>query len=163
MQACSGTAVMGSIQQPLWTKGSAFSPKGSSFNGFPYQFKLSLVKPCRSSQLEGSLVTGRPPSSVSVSAPEIGGIVDYDMLEKAATLFRPKLIIAGASAYPRDFDYPRMRKIADAVGAFLMMDMAHISGLVAASVVADPFEYCDVVTTTTHKNLAGQHENGPLL
>ncbi|GFZ08556.1 serine hydroxymethyltransferase 3 [Actinidia rufa] len=80
---------------------------------------------------------------------ESTGIVDYDMLEKTAILFRPKLIIAGASAYPRDFDYSRMRKIADAVGAFLMMDMAHISGLVAASVVADPFEYCDVITTTT--------------
>ncbi|GMI92582.1 serine hydroxymethyltransferase 3, SERINE HYDROXYMETHYLTRANSFERASE 3 [Hibiscus trionum] len=86
---------------------------------------------------------------------ESTGLVDYDMLEKTATLFRPKLIIAGASAYPRDFDYPRMRKIADAVGAFLMMDMAHISGLVAASVVADPFEYCDIVTTTTHKSLRG--------
>lgn len=86
---------------------------------------------------------------------ESTGLVDYDMLEKTATLFRPKLIIAGASAYPRDFDYPRMRKIADSVGAFLMMDMAHISGLVAASVVADPFEYCDIVTTTTHKSLRG--------
>ncbi|TYJ32600.1 hypothetical protein E1A91_A05G046500v1 [Gossypium mustelinum] len=83
------------------------------------------------------------------------GLVDYDMLEKTATLFRPRLIIAGASAYPHDFDYPRMRKIADAVGAFLMMDMAHISGLVAASVVANPFEYCDIVTTTTHKSLRG--------
>ncbi|KAL0323773.1 UNVERIFIED_CONTAM: Serine hydroxymethyltransferase 3, chloroplastic [Sesamum calycinum] len=86
---------------------------------------------------------------------ESTGLVDYDMLEKTATLFRPKLIIAGASAYPRDFDYPRMRKIADAVGAFLMMDMAHISGLVSASVVANPFEYCDIVTTTTHKSLRG--------
>ncbi|KAL1834597.1 hypothetical protein DCAR_0104806 [Daucus carota subsp. sativus] len=86
---------------------------------------------------------------------ESTGLVDYDMLEKTANLFRPKLIIAGASAYPRDFDYPRMRKIADAVGAFLMMDMAHISGLVAASVVADPFECCDIVTTTTHKSLRG--------
>ncbi|XP_057524706.1 serine hydroxymethyltransferase 3, chloroplastic [Amaranthus tricolor] len=86
---------------------------------------------------------------------ESTGLVDYDMLEKTAILFRPKLIIAGASAYPRDFDYPRMRKIADAVGAFLMMDMAHISGLVAASVVGNPFDYCDVVTTTTHKSLRG--------
>ncbi|KAK6912784.1 Serine hydroxymethyltransferase-like domain [Dillenia turbinata] len=86
---------------------------------------------------------------------ESTGLVDYDMLEKTALLFRPKLIIAGASAYPRDFDYPRMRKIADAVGAFLMMDMAHISGLVAANVVADPFDYCDIVTTTTHKSLRG--------
>ncbi|XP_026414946.1 serine hydroxymethyltransferase 3, chloroplastic-like [Papaver somniferum] len=86
---------------------------------------------------------------------ESTGLIDYDMLEKTATLFRPKLIIVGASAYPRDFDYPRMRKIADSVGAFLMMDMAHISGLVAANVLADPFEYCDVVTTTTHKSLRG--------
>ncbi|RZC78974.1 hypothetical protein C5167_003475 [Papaver somniferum] len=86
---------------------------------------------------------------------ESTGLIDYDMLEKTATLFRPKLIIVGASAYPRDFDYPRMRKIADSVGAFLMMDMAHISGLVVASVFADPFEYCDVVTTTTHKSLRG--------
>ncbi|KAK4853222.1 hypothetical protein QYF36_005549 [Acer negundo] len=86
---------------------------------------------------------------------ESTGLVDYDMLEKTATLFRPKLIIAGASAYPRDFDYPRMRKIADAVGAFLMMDMAHIGGLVAASVVGNPFEYCDIVTTTTHRSLRG--------
>ena len=86
---------------------------------------------------------------------ESTGLVDYDMLEKTAILFRPKLIIAGASAYPRDFDYPRMRKIADAVGAFLMMDMAHISGLVAASVVGYLFDYCDVVTTTTHKSLRG--------
>ncbi|KAE9446353.1 hypothetical protein C3L33_21755, partial [Rhododendron williamsianum] len=97
-----------------------------------------------------------------IMADESTGIVDYDMLEKTANLFRPKLIIAGASAYPRDFDYPRMRKIADAVGAFLMMDMAHISGLVAASVVADPFEYCDVVTTTTHKGGPHNHTIGGL-
>ncbi|KAG6772630.1 hypothetical protein NC652_017672 [Populus alba x Populus x berolinensis] len=318
MQATSGAAVMGSLQQPVLSKGLAFPMKRSVIIGFPYQVKLNSVKPCRASSLEGSLVTGRPPSSVSVPIPETGadissfkdyglseadpevlgiikkekdrqfksleliasenftsravmeavgscltnkyseglpgkryyggneyideleilcqkralasfnldgnnwgvnvqplsgspanfevytallkphdrimgldlphgghlshgfmtpkrrvsgtsiyfesmpyrldestGLVDYDMLEKTAILFRPKLIIAGASAYPRDFDYPRMRKIADAVGAFLMMDMAHISGLVAASVVADPFEYCDVVTTTTHKSLRG--------
>ncbi|XP_020988196.1 serine hydroxymethyltransferase 3, chloroplastic isoform X1 [Arachis duranensis] len=86
---------------------------------------------------------------------ESTGLIDYDMLEKTANLFRPKLIIAGASAYPRDIDYPRFRKIADEVGAFLMMDMAHISGLVAASVLASPFEFCDIVTTTTHKSLRG--------
>merc|ERR1712157_399181 len=68
---------------------------------------------------------------------------------------RPKMIIAGASAYPRDWDYARMRKIADATGAFLLMDMAHISGLVATGEAASPFEYCDVVTTTTHKSLRG--------
>jgi len=86
---------------------------------------------------------------------ESTGLVDYDTLQQTATLFRPKLLIAGASAYPRDFDYPRMRKIADSVGAFLMMDMAHISGLVSAGVLSNPFEYCDVVTTTTHKSLRG--------
>ncbi|CAK7353048.1 unnamed protein product [Dovyalis caffra] len=318
MQATSGAALMGSLQQPVLNKGSAFPMQRSGVIGFPHQVKLNFVKPCRASSLEGSLVTGRPPSSVSVPIPEIGankssfkdyglseadpevreiiskekdrqfksleliasenftsravmeavgscltnkyseglpgkryyggneyideletlcqkralaafnldgkkwgvnvqplsgspanfevytallnphdrimgldlphgghlshgfmtpkrrvsgtsiyfesmpyrldestGLIDYDMLEKTAILFRPKLIIAGASAYPRDFDYPRMRKIADAVGAFLMMDMAHISGLVAASVVADPFEYCDIVTTTTHKSLRG--------
>ena len=86
---------------------------------------------------------------------EATGTVDYDMLEKTASLFRPRLIIAGASAYSRDFDYARMRAIADSVGAYLMSDMAHISGLVAAGVVESPFPYSHVVTTTTHKSLRG--------
>ncbi|KAJ1377928.1 Serine hydroxymethyltransferase [Sesbania bispinosa] len=308
---------MGSLQQPVWTKGQSFPAKGYGSNGFIPQVKLYNLKPCKASHVEGSLVTGTP-SSLSFSVPEIGGngssfldhglseadpdvraiidkekdrqfksleliasenftsravmeavgscltnkyseglpgkryyggneyideleilcqeralaafhvdgnkwgvnvqplsgspanfavytailkphdrimgldlphgghlshgfmtpkrrvsgtsiyfesmpyrldestgLIDYDMLEKTANLFRPKLIIAGASAYPRDIDYPRMRKIADGVGAFLMMDMAHISGLVAASVLADPFEFCDIVTTTTHKSLRG--------
>ncbi|CAN6555759.1 unnamed protein product [Malus baccata var. baccata] len=295
MQACGGAAVMGSLQQPTWTKGIAFPNKGLSFTGYSHQLKLNRVKPGTgtarySSYIEGSLTAGRPSSSVSVPLPEIGGsgssfvdnglseadpevraiitkekerqlksleliasenftyravmeavgscltnkyseglpdgkkwgvnvqplsgspanfevytailkphdrlmgldlshgghlshgfmtpkrrvsgtsiyfesmsyqlnestgLVDYDKLEEMADRFKPKLIIAGASAYPRDFDYPRMRKIADAVGAFLMMDMAHISGLVAASVLANPFDYCDIVTTTTHKSLRG--------
>ena len=86
---------------------------------------------------------------------EATGTVDYEALEKSALLFRPRLIIAGASAYSRDFDYPRMRRIADSVGAYLMSDMAHISGLVAAGVVDSPFPHSDVVTTTTHKSLRG--------
>lgn len=318
MQACSGTGVMGSLQQSIRLKESTFLPKGPCVGGFPHQVKVSSVKPSRSFQIEGSLVTGRPPSSASVPVPEAGGnrssfvdyglseadpgvyaiinkekerqfksleliasenftsravmeavgscltnkyseglpgkryyggnehideletlcqqralaafhvdakkwgvnvqplsgspanfavytallnphdrimgldlphgghlshgfmtakrrvsatsvyfesmpyrldestgLIDYDMLEKTATLFRPKLIVAGASAYPRDFDFPRFRKIADTVGAFLMMDMAHISGLVAGKVLSDPFEYCDIVTTTTHKSLRG--------
>ena len=69
-------------------------------------------------------------------------------------LYRPKLIIAGASAYPRNYDYKRMREICDKVGALLMSDMAHISGLVAANIVDDPFLYSDVVTTTTHSLFA---------
>jgi len=83
------------------------------------------------------------------------GYIDYDMLEKTASLFRPQLLIAGASAYPREWDYARMRKIADKHNAWLLADMAHISGLVAAQEAANPFDYCDVVTTTTHKTLRG--------
>jgi glycine hydroxymethyltransferase len=83
------------------------------------------------------------------------GLIDYDMLEKTAKLFRPKLIVAGASAYTRHYDYPRMRDIADQHKAWLLADMAHISGLVAAGLVPSPFEYADVVTTTTHKSLRG--------
>jgi len=86
---------------------------------------------------------------------ESTGLIDYDALEQSATLFRPKVIIAGASAYARHIDYPRMREIADKVGAILLADMAHISGLVAAGVVPTPFDYADVVTTTTHKSLRG--------
>jgi len=83
------------------------------------------------------------------------GLIDYDALASRASLFRPKLIIAGASAYPRDWDYARMRQIADSVGAFLLNDMAHISGLVATRECNDPFAHCDIVTSTTHKSLRG--------
>lgn len=83
------------------------------------------------------------------------GRINYDELARTAVLFRPKLIIAGASAYSRNYDYKRMREIADSVGAYLLSDMAHISGLVAAGVVDNPFPYSDVVTTTTHKSLRG--------
>ncbi|KAG0085358.1 glycine hydroxymethyltransferase shm1 [Podila epicladia] len=83
------------------------------------------------------------------------GVIDYDTLEKNSKLYRPKIIVAGASAYPREIDYVRMRKIADGCGAYLMSDMAHISGLVSAGVLASPFPYSDIVTTTTHKSLRG--------
>lgn len=83
------------------------------------------------------------------------GIIDYDKLEENAKLFRPKLIVCGASAYPRDFDYKRLRSIANSVGAYLMADIAHISGLVAGRVQNSPFLDCDIVTTTTHKTLRG--------
>merc|ERR1719472_536060 len=83
------------------------------------------------------------------------GLIDYDDLEKQAMLFRPKMIIAGASAYPREWDYARIRKICDATGAFMFVDMAHISGLVATGEAASPFVYADIVTTTTHKSLRG--------
>ncbi|XP_035210678.1 serine hydroxymethyltransferase, mitochondrial-like isoform X2 [Stegodyphus dumicola] len=83
------------------------------------------------------------------------GLIDYDKLEDMAKLFRPKLIIAGTSAYSRLLDYKRFREICDAVGAILLADIAHISGLVAAGVIPTPFDYADVVTTTTHKTLRG--------
>lgn len=83
------------------------------------------------------------------------GLIDYDGLAETARIFQPRLIIAGASAYPREWDYARMRKVADDVGAYLMTDMAHISGLVAAGEAVSPFEYSDVVTSTTHKTLRG--------
>lgn len=83
------------------------------------------------------------------------GIIDYDALEANAELYRPKCLVAGTSAYCRLIDYARMRKIADKVGAYLIVDMAHISGLIAAGVIPSPFEYADVVTTTTHKSLRG--------
>ena len=83
------------------------------------------------------------------------GIIDYDGLEKTAKLFKPAMLIMGASAYPREFDYERFRSIADQNGSLLMMDMAHISGLVATGMAKSPFEHCDIVTTTTHKTLRG--------
>ena len=83
------------------------------------------------------------------------GYIDYDELEKLATSFCPKLLICGASAYSRDIDYERFRSIADKVGAYLLCDMAHISGFVVTGLMNNPFLYCDVVTTTTHKTLRG--------
>jgi glycine hydroxymethyltransferase len=86
---------------------------------------------------------------------ESTGQIDYDQMQKSAELFRPKMIIAGASAYSRLIDYERIRAIADSVGAYVLSDMAHISGLVAAKVIPSCFPYSDVVTTTTHKSLRG--------
>ena len=83
------------------------------------------------------------------------GFIDYDQVEKLAMEARPKLIIAGASAYGRTIDFKRFREIADQCGAYLMVDMAHIAGLVAAGLHPSPIPYADVVTTTTHKTLRG--------
>lgn len=83
------------------------------------------------------------------------GYIDYDKLAETAKIFKPRLIIAGISCYSRCLDYKRFRQIADENGAYLMGDMAHISGLVAAGIIPSPFEYCDIVTTTTHKTLRG--------
>lgn len=83
------------------------------------------------------------------------GQVDYDAMEVTAKKVKPKLMIAGASSYSRDWDFIRMRKIADEVGAFLMADIAHPAGLIARGLLNDPLPYCHVVTTTTHKTLRG--------
>lgn len=82
-------------------------------------------------------------------------VIDYDNLEKVAIENKPKMIVAGASAYPRFIDFKRIREIADKVGALMMVDMAHIAGLVAAKLHPDPVPYADFVTTTTHKTLRG--------
>lgn len=86
---------------------------------------------------------------------ESDGLVDYDMMEEVALREQPKLIIGGASAYSRDWDYARMRAIADKVGALLMIDMAHPAGLIAAGLLNNPLEYAHIVTSTTHKTFRG--------
>ena len=83
------------------------------------------------------------------------GLVDYEMLEQQAREHKPKLIICGASAYSRDWDYARIRAVADEVGAFVMADIAHPAGLIAKGLLASPFNYCHFVTSTTHKTLRG--------
>ncbi|MCP2239439.1 serine hydroxymethyltransferase [Thermoanaerobacterium thermosaccharolyticum] len=83
------------------------------------------------------------------------GFIDYEELERLAKEYRPKLIVAGASAYPRIIDFKKFKEIADSVGAYLMVDMAHIAGLVAAGLHPNPVDYSDVVTSTTHKTLRG--------
>lgn len=83
------------------------------------------------------------------------GLVDYDMMEEVALREKPKMIVAGASAYSREWDYPRMRAIADRIGAILMVDMAHPAGLIAAGLLENPVKYAHIVTSTTHKTLRG--------
>ena len=83
------------------------------------------------------------------------GLIDYDLMEKTARQEKPKLIICGASSYSRDWDYQRFRNIADEVGALLLADISHPSGLIAKKLLNDPLEYCHIVTSTTHKTLRG--------
>jgi glycine hydroxymethyltransferase len=83
------------------------------------------------------------------------GLVDYDSLEQTALTEKPKMIICGASAYSRDWDYKRIREVADKIGAVIMADIAHPAGLIAKGLLNDPFEYCHIVTSTTHKTLRG--------
>ena len=110
----------------------------------------------------GHLSHGSPVNSsgllyrpVAYSVKEEDGLVDYDMMEQVALKEKPKMIIGGASAYSREWDYERMRKIADMIGAILMVDMAHPAGLIAAGLLNNPLEFAHVVTSTTHKTLRG--------
>jgi glycine hydroxymethyltransferase len=83
------------------------------------------------------------------------GLIDYDLMEETAKREKPKMIICGASAYSRDWDYARIRKVADEIGALVLADISHPSGLIAAKLLNDPLEYCHIVTSTTHKTLRG--------
>lgn len=110
----------------------------------------------------GHLSHGSPVNSsgklyqpIAYGVKEDTGLVDYDMMEQLALEHKPKLIIGGASAYSRDWDYERMRAIADKVGAILMIDMAHPAGLIAAGLLKNPVKYAHIVTSTTHKTLRG--------
>ena len=110
----------------------------------------------------GHLSHGSPVNSsgilynpIAYSVEEETGTIDYDKMEATALAEKPKLIIAGASAYSRDWDYKRMRKIADKIGALLMADIAHPAGLIARGLLNDPVPYCHIITTTTHKTLRG--------
>lgn len=93
--------------------------------------------------------------SVPYSVDPVTGLLDYNEIDKLVSLYKPKLLICGGSAYAREWNYEKFRQIADKVGALLMADIAHISGLVATGEAASPFPWCDVVTTTTHKSLRG--------
>ncbi len=110
----------------------------------------------------GHLSHGSPVNSsglfykpVAYSVIEESGLVDYDMMEQVALKEKPKMIIGGASAYSREWDYERMRSIADKIGAIFMVDMAHPAGLIAAGLLKNPLKYAHIVTSTTHKTLRG--------
>jgi len=100
-------------------------------------------------------LSGKLYHAVSYGVKEDTGLIDYEQMEETARKEKPKLIIGGASAYSRDWDYERMRKIADEVGALLMVDMAHPAGLIAAGLLKNPLEHAHIVTSTTHKTLRG--------
>ncbi len=100
-------------------------------------------------------ISGKYFNIVPYGVDENTQVIDYDLVEKLALEHKPKLILAGASAYPRKIDFKRFREIADKVGAYFMVDMAHIAGLVAAGLHENPVPYAHVVTTTTHKTLRG--------
>ena len=100
-------------------------------------------------------MSGKYFNAVGYQLDEATGVIDYDAMERKALECKPKLIVGGASAYSREWDYKRMREIADKVGALLMVDMAHTAGLIAAGLLENPVKYAHIVTSTTHKTLRG--------
>jgi glycine hydroxymethyltransferase len=136
--AQANAALMLAILQPGDTiLGLDLSMGGHLTHGSPVNFSGKLYRP------------------VSYGVSKEDGRVDYAMMESVAHKERPKLIICGASAYSRDWDYARIRAIADSIGAFVMCDMAHPAGLIAKGLLNSPFEHCHFVTSTTHKTLRG--------
>lgn len=122
---------------------------GDTFLGFDLSHGGHLT---HGSPVNYSGILYRP---VAYKVDESTGTIDYDQMEKTAIAEKPKLIVAGASAYSRDWDYARMRAIADKVGAILMADISHPAGLIAKGLLNQPFPHCHIVTTTTHKTLRG--------
>jgi len=136
--AQANAALMLAILQPGDTiLGLDLSMGGHLTHGSPVNFSGKLYRP------------------VSYGVGKEDGRVDYEMMESVAKKEKPKLIICGASAYSRDWDYARIRTIADSIGAFVMCDMAHPAGLIAKGLLNSPFEHCHFVTSTTHKTLRG--------
>jgi len=127
----------------------AFLKPGDTFMGLNLSHGGHLS---HGSPVNSSGILYRP---VSYGVKEETGRVDYDMMEEVALRERPKLIVGGASAYSREWDYGRMREIADKIGAFLMIDMAHPAGLIATGLLDNPLKYAHIVTSTTHKTLRG--------
>lgn len=123
----------------------------------PYDVILGMSLDAGGHLTHGSKVSisGKWLTSVQYGVRKEDGLIDFDEIERLAEENKPRLIIAGGSAYPRQIDFARFRKIADKVGAYLMVDMAHFAGLVAGGVHPNPLEWADVVTTTTHKTLRG--------
>ena len=117
--------------------GFDLSHGGHLTNGSPVNFSGKLYKP------------------VFYGVDKATGLIDMDVVEEIATREQPKMIIAGASAYSREFDYKRFREIADKVGALLLADISHPAWLIAKGIISDPIPYCHIVTTTTHKTLRG--------
>jgi glycine hydroxymethyltransferase len=142
VQPHSGAQANAAVMMAIMKPGDVFlgldlSHGGHLTHGSPVNYSGILYKAC------------------AYTVKEETGTVDYDLMEELALKEKPRLILAGASAYSRDWDYKRMREIADRVGAILMADIAHPAGLIARGFLNQPFPYCHVVTTTTHKTLRG--------